>query len=63
MDMDELGAGLGRMEEAQDMALPHPGIAIIYFPLVREKRCEQSGPGAASTSRLSHRDMGRAKRG
>lgn len=62
MDTDQLGAGLERMGEARDTALPHPGIAIIYFPIVREELCE-SGPGSVSTSRLSRRHVGGVKWG
>lgn len=58
MDTDQLGAGSGRMGEAQDTARPHPSCAVFYFSLTWEKRCEQSDPGAASASRLSSHDVG-----
>lgn len=58
-DTDQLGAE----KDVQDMALPHDSIAVMYFPLVREKRCKQSGPGAALTSQLSCRDTGGVKWG
>lgn len=45
------------MGQVQDGALSHPSIALIHFSLTREKHCEQSGPGAISTSWLLGREV------
>lgn len=63
MDMDQQGTRLVRLREAQDMTLPDPSIAFIYFPHVQEKHHGWNGPSAVSASRLSCHEVGEGKMG